>query len=324
MHAGVKAAMDRDMSERFEDALAQESLLKIRQFEKADLHCHSIFGARLWRVEKWANVTLERPPSIMGVLDDMRSYAHRVLFPHISNKAGFEFTAEASILDSLDDGVTVLEMSVDVSCIQLYNQKVEELLWFIERIVGKYRDRIDFRPEIGIARDADPSPCIQIALEWIRSGIFKSIDLYGNEMAQPPDAYKSLYKKAKLAGLKLKAHVGEFGGPEIIEQTFRLFELNEIQHGVKAASSSPLMKLLSSERVRLNVCPSSNVALSVAPSLAEHPIKILVDNGVRVSINSDDLTIFNSSVSEEYLKLWQAEALTAHQLETIRKDSLVN
>ena len=201
---------------------------------------------------------------------------------------------------------------------------MEELQRFLERLVGKYRDRIDFRPEIGIARDADPSSCIQIALEWIRSGIFKSIDLYGNEMAQPPEAYKSLYKKAKLAGLKLKAHVGEFGGPDIIEQTFGMFELNEIQHGVKATSSRTLMKLLSRERIRLNVCPSSNVALSVAPSLEEHPIKLLVDNGVRVGINSDDLTIFNSSVSEEYLKLWQAGPLTAHQLKAIRKDSLVN
>ena len=142
-------------------------------------------------------------------------------------------------------------------------------------------------------------------------------------MAQPPEAYKSLYKEAKLVGLKLKAHVGEFGGPDIIEQTLRMFELNEIQHGVKAVLSNTLMKLLSGERIRLNVCPSSNVALSVAPSLAEHPIKILVDNGVRVSINSDDLTIFNSSVSEEYLKLWQAGTLTAHQLEAIRKDSIL-
>jgi adenosine deaminase len=72
----------------------------------------------------------------------------------------------------------------------------------------------------------------------------------------------------------------------------------------------------------LNVCPSSNIALSVAEEMAHHPIRALVEHGVRVSINSDDKTIFGQSVSDEYMALYSSGAVNADDLERIRKDSL--
>lgn len=82
------------------------------------------------------------------------------------------------------------------------------------------------------------------------------------------------------------------------------------------------MTLLGSEQVRLNVCPGSNVALSVSKDLAHHLVRVLVDNGVRVSINSDDKTVFGNSVSDEYRALHRAGTLSAPELEALREDSL--
>ena len=78
------------------------------------------------------------------------------------------------------------------------------------------------------------------------------------------------------------------------------------------------MRFLADNHIQLNVCPSSNVMLGYANDFENHPIKALVENGVEVTINTDDLLIFNSSIENEYLKLYKAETLSANQLEEIR------
>ena len=78
------------------------------------------------------------------------------------------------------------------------------------------------------------------------------------------------------------------------------------------------MRYLAENDIQLNVCPSSNVMLGYAADYKDHPIKILYENGVKVTINTDDLLIFDSSIENEYLLLYQAGALSIEQLEEIR------
>ena len=78
------------------------------------------------------------------------------------------------------------------------------------------------------------------------------------------------------------------------------------------------MRFLADNHIQLNVCPSSNVMLRYAKDYEHHPIKTLVENGVEVTINTDDLLIFNSSIENEYLKLYKAGTLSVEQLEEIR------
>jgi len=258
----------------------------------------------------------------MSSLDDMINYSHGVLYPHIMTRAGFEFTAESAVQEAVEDGVARLEMSLDVRFVSLYTSVPDGFLSFVARLVERYRDRIDFRPEIGMSKDRSADDQARLARICIHSGVFRSIDLYGNETAQPPDPYRLLYADARKQGLKLKAHVGEFAGPELISETLDLLQLDEIQHGIAAATSKPLMARLKRDRIRLNVCPSSNVALGVVSDIAHHPIRVLVDHGVRVTINTDDPTIFGQSVSQEYLLLYRSELMAAEELDAIRQEGL--
>ena len=122
--------------------------------------------------------------------------------------------------------------------------------------------------------------------------------------------------------MKLKAHVGEFGGAEEVRRTIEVLDLDEVQHGIAAAESVEVMQWLSEHQIRLNVCPTSNVMLGGVPDLASHPIRVLFDSGVPVTINTDDLMIFGQSVSEEYRNLYQAGVFSAEELEDIRRASL--
>ena len=82
------------------------------------------------------------------------------------------------------------------------------------------------------------------------------------------------------------------------------------------------MRFLADNHIQLNVCPSSNVMLGYVKDYREHPIRILADNGVRVTINTDDLLIFDSSIENEYLQLYCAGTLSVGQLDEIRRVGL--
>jgi adenosine deaminase len=306
----------------FQEALREGNLATLRRFPKADRHCHSILGASLQSIRAWAGEPVEPPPVRMASLDEMRKYSREKLYPFIRNERGVGFTARQTIEESIQDGVQILELSIDVNFISLFGSGVQGFLDLVGRLLSDFKGRIDFRPEVGVSRNNPPPPQIAAAMECINSGLFRSIDLYGNELAQPPEAYSALYDHAERRGLKLKAHAGEFAGPESIEGTLQVLHLHELQHGVTAALSRTVIAILAKERIRLNVCPSSNVALSVTEDMAHHQVRILVDNGVRVSINSDDKTIFGNTVTEEYLALSKAGTLSPEELDSIRNDSL--
>ena len=306
----------------FAEALRNSDRQRLVAFPKADRHCHSLFGASLKSIAVWGGTPIKAPPSRMADLDEMRRYAHAELYACIRNRAGFEFTAETTITEAIQDGVSILEMSLDSDFVRLYESGIAGFVDFVKGLVDKYARSIDFRPEAGVSKNRDPSPQIKLTQECIESGVFRSLDLYGNEHAQQPEAYAELFRNAKRRGLKLKAHVGEFGDAALVKRTLEVLQLDEIQHGLAVATSKPLMNLIKDRGIRLNVCPSSNVALSVVSDLHHHPIRTLARNGVRVTINSDDKTIFGMTTTDEYIALFQAGTLAAEELEAIRVESL--
>jgi adenosine deaminase len=312
----------RSDSTAFVATLKLGDLTALRRIPKSDLHIHSILGTRIESIEKWLGRGLPRPAARMSSLDEMVGYAHEVLYPHTMCREGFEFTATSTLKEAIEDGVTKLEMSLDMRFIAMYDSVPDGFLSFVSNLVASTRDRIDFRPEIGMSKDRSAEDQSKLATICIGSGLFRSIDLYGNETAQPPESYRQLYAAARKQGLKLKAHVGEFAGPELIAETLDLLQLDEIQHGIRAAGSEALMDRLKRDGIRLNICPSSNVALGVVKDISQHPIRTLFDNGVLVTINTDDLTIFGQSVSQEYLLLHDSHLFTADELNTIRLEGL--
>jgi adenosine deaminase len=123
--------------------------------------------------------------------------------------------------------------------------------------------------------------------------------------------------------MKCKAHAGEFDPADSVKEAVELLELDEVQHGIAAAGSPGVMKWLADHKIRLNVCPTSNIRLKRVRSFKTHPIRILFDHGVNISINTDDVVLFGDGVSEQYLKLFKAGVFTAEELDSIRHKSLI-
>ena len=307
----------------FIEALSTDNLTAIRAAPKTDVHCHAFFSTRLENVERWIGHSLTKPPPKMNGLEEMMVYADAVLASPIKHREGFEFVGVSAMNDAIQDGVVMLEMSFDIRLAEFYPDGLAGLCAFIEALVKQYGAQADLRPELGFSRgNADDPKLMSLAHEAVESGAFQSIDLYSRQEVCPPEVMKPLFAKARAAGMKRKAHVGEFGGAEEVQRTVEVLDLDEVQHGIGAAESVEVMRWLSEHQIRLNVCPTSNVMLDAVPDIASHPIRALYDNGVSVTINTDDLMIFGQSVSEEYRNLYRAGVFSAEELDAIRRASL--
>lgn len=311
--------------ESFAEALRAGDVAAVRRFPKTDLHAHSFLSARIESLERELGHALPRPPRRMDGLSGMREFARSAISPYFNTAEGAEFVATAAVADAMDDGVSILEMSFDVLTAPHYPDGLRGFLGFVRSLVEQCRDRIRLRPELGISRCfIRNAALIDLAPKAIVSGVFTSIDLYDVEDACAPEDAQPLYAQARAHGLTLKAHVGEYGSAESVRRTAEVLDLDEVQHGIAAAESVDVMRWLAETGVRLNVCPTSNVMLGVVDDIKNHPIRRLHDHGVAVTVNSDDLTVFGQSVSDEYLNLCRAGVFTAEELDGIRVAALAS
>src|SRR5262249_59603131 len=99
---------------------------------------------------------------------------------------------------------------------------------------------------------------------------------------------------------RLKAHVGEWGNADSVWRAVEELELDEVQHGIAAADPPAVMRFLAEHRIRLNICPTSNLMLGRVEALASHPIRKLFYARVRLTVNSDDMAMFGQSVPTSF------------------------
>jgi len=107
------------------------------------------------------------------------------------------------------------------------------------------------------------------------------------------------FDMAKEAGLRLTSHAGEWRGPQEVRDAIAI-GAERIGHGVRSSEDAGLVQELQDRGIVLEVCPGSNVSLGVYPSLSHHPVHLLAEAGVQVTVSTDDPPLFHSTMTKEY------------------------
>jgi len=306
-------------SKHFIECLRLGDLAGLRTVPKADLHNHFVLGGSREYIFEKTGIRIESLDRPLPSMDAMHEWAGKNLGERFNGLEMRILLIEAAFHQAKIDGVTVLEIGEDIWANRAYfDGNVASLIDAFHAAHKRIAPDIELRLQIGISRHCS----IERLREWLEPfwerEEFYSIDLYGDELAQPIDKFVPIYKKAKERGLRLKAHLGEWGAAEDVVEGVKMLGLDEIQHGIAAAQSPRAMEFLAKNGIRLNICPSSNVMLERVESIPTHPIRRLFRAGVEVTINSDDVLIFDSDVSKEFLRLYQNGTLTAEELDEIR------
>lgn len=307
----------------FIEALKSGDLENIRKIPKADLHNHFVLGGSRDYICQKTGRTVEPITRPLASMREMDEWNGRYIGEHFNSPEGRRLLMEATFVQAKYDGVTVLEIGEDVwGLAEFFHNDVGELIDAFQEIRQRIAPEIELRLQIGLSRHC-PVDYLEDCLKrfWGRKE-FYSIDLYGDELAQPIENFIPIYRKAAEDGLVLKAHVGEWGTAQDIVNAVNLLHLDEVQHGIAAADDESVMDFLAENRIRLNITPSSNVFLGRVRNIATHPIAKLYRHGINVTVNSDDVLIFDSDVSKEYLRLYRSGCLTAEELDDIRIQSM--
>jgi adenosine deaminase len=173
---------------------------------------------------------------------------------------------------------------------------------------------------LDISRNVEPVEHGMLVAEWAISGKGNGIvafGLGGPEVGYPPELFEAAFAKARAAGLPGVPHAGETVGAESIRGALKSLQAVRIGHGVRCLEDPQLVAHLREKQIPLEVCPTSNICLGVTPSVAEHPLPKLLDQGLYVTVNSDDPPMFNTTLTEEYQKITEAFGFDAEVVERL-------
>jgi adenosine deaminase len=140
----------------------------------------------------------------------------------------------------------------------------------------------------------------KVASKYLGYGVV-AVDLAGNEADFPPIIHKKAFDYAYSEGFQITIHAGETGSYENIITAINELSATRIGHGVNAINDQETINLLLEKDITLEVCPTSNIQTKAYENYFEHPFKKLLDLGVRVTLNTDNMTVSNTTLNKEFL-----------------------
>ncbi|WP_416305043.1 adenosine deaminase [Neptunicella sp. SCSIO 80796] len=149
-----------------------------------------------------------------------------------------------------------------------------------------------------------------------------ALDLAGDELGYPAALFESQFKLARDAGWNITVHAGEADGPQSIWNAINLLGASRIGHGVAAIQDQKLMDYMAEHDIAIESCPTSNYHTGTLNDIAGHPMKTFLDNGLLVTLSTDDPAVSNIDLANEYQVAREIIGFNQQQLDTIQLNGL--
>ncbi len=148
------------------------------------------------------------------------------------------------------------------------------------------------------------------------------IGLDSSEVGHPPAKFERVFAEAARQGYRLVAHCGEEGPADYVRDGLDLLKIDRIDHGNRALDDPELTARIARDGIALTVCPLSNLRLQVVTDLRDHPVRRMLDAGMKATINSDDPAYFGGYMTENYLALSRALNLTRSEIDQLAQNAM--
>ncbi len=149
------------------------------------------------------------------------------------------------------------------------------------------------------------------------------VGLDSSEKGNPPSKFERVFKKSVEEGFIPLAHAGEEGDASYVREAIELLGVKRIDHGNNAMQDPELVAEIIERDLALTVCPLSNTALKVVDDLKNHPLKKMMDSGLKVTVNSDDPAFFGGHLNDNYIRIQEALNLSTDDLYQLAKNSFI-
>lgn len=275
----------------------------IQALPKTETHLH-LEGAlpyellTAWKPEEYAlDPEFRRPSHRYATFPDFEGVLLAHALPWFTNAERYHLAAKAIFAKHVAQNVRYVETSFHLPVTQFIGVPGPEILAAIRAAVPA---GLEVRIFAGMLR-SDMVGTLRSTIDQLHAweGL-AGADLHGFETMQTEPGTAEVWAKLRAAGKVTKCHAGEFDGPQRVREAIEELGVTRVQHGVRAIEDPAVVRLAAERGVTFDMCPISNVRLKVVPSMREHPLRKLMDAGVRCTVSTDDPLNFANTVNDEY------------------------
>jgi adenosine deaminase len=287
----------------------------LRQLPKIDLHRHMEGCLRL---ETLAEVAREHGVNLPSYdIEELRPYVQftddvpdfnnfmskmELLRQFYSEREAVERIAFEAIADAAQDKIEYLELRISPAGKQM---RAEEVMDAVTAAVKRATQdfSIEARLLITIVREFGvrvSEQVLELAIAYQDRGVV-GIDLAGHEESHSARPFADVCRRAQKAGLGVTVHAGEVGGAENVREAIEFLGAKRIGHGVRSIEDHRVVRILQEHNIALEVCPTSNLQTGVTHAFTQHPLRDLYHLAVPVTINTDDPSVSDTTLTDEYL-----------------------
>jgi len=223
----------------------------------------------------------------------------------LQNKEGLRRAAYELAEDAAKENVRYMEVRYSPILHTLGGLKLTEISQAV--IDGLKAAERDFRIKTGVIicgiRNMDPTTSVklaELAIAFKNKGVI-AFDLAGGEYNHPAKDHKEAFDLALKNNLNITIHAGEAYGPESIHQAIHYCGTHRIGHGTRLVEDGDLLNYVNDHRIPLEICIKSNFHTKAVPDIRSHPIDFYIDYGLRVTLNTDNRTISDTTVTDEFM-----------------------
>jgi adenosine deaminase len=283
-----------DLHRHLEGSLRLDTLSEIAKEHGVDLP-----GYEVETIRPLVQITDGEPFTYRNFLSKFRVLRHFYKTQEVVERVTYEAVADAAA-----DNVRYLELRFTPSALGNLGQfSLEDVTkWVIRSVRQAERDHeIRVGLILNMNRHEDLEVGRRIAELAIRyQGDIVALDLGGDEVAFSTRPFAPLFKRAKDAGLGITVHAGEWKGSENIIESIEYLGAERIGHGVRIIENSDVVRYVRERGITLEICPTSNLQSGVVSSFHHHPLADLLDLGLSITINTDDPSISDIELTDEY------------------------
>lgn len=213
----------------------------------------------------------------------------------------FTHIAEFIARDMADQNIHYAEMFFSPSLFVKYGLEVQEIALAVRKGLSRVQE-IEIALIADLVRDYGPESELATLnkLHEVKDCNIVGIGIGGSEHQYSPEPFKPLYHEARSMGFYTNAHAGEASGTKSVWGAINQLRVDRIGHGTRIHEDPGLMEHIAENEIPLELCPMSNVRTGAVNSITEHPIRKYFEQGLIISINTDDPKMFNTSLAEEY------------------------
>ncbi len=298
-------------------------MIDLKKLPKVELHLHLDGSVRIETAAEILEQDIDVVKSNMIApkkCSDLNEYLTKFDYPSVilQSRENLERVAYELALDLVDDGVIYAEVRFaplkHIKKGLSINEVVEAVL------LGFSKVDIKINLILCMMRDMssfDNLKVIDIAKKYLNKGVC-AIDLAGAEALFETSSFQELFNYANSVEVPFTIHAGEADGILSIESAINFGALR-IGHGVRLLEDSSLMEIVRDRKILLEICPTSNIQTNVVDSYGNHPIKNYYDYEINVSINTDNRTVSNTTLTEEYEHLINELEFSVEEIVDINK-----